>query len=86
MANSFEAMTGRVQDKGRVVVRMVVDPQAGRAVILPAVGQRGRMETVHGQAAGRPAPVVPGVGADLQALQQGQIALWPSSPGRLRCR
>src|SRR4051812_20233391 len=50
MANRFEVVAGRVDDKGAVVAGVIVRARTGCAVVLGAGGDRGAMEGVDGGA------------------------------------
>src|SRR5262252_5962481 len=46
MADGLDVVAIRVEHEGAVVVRMVVPPQAGRAIVLSACRERGAIEGV----------------------------------------
>jgi len=53
VTDHFDIVAVRVQYEGAAVVRVVVRPQAGGAIVAPACGQRGGMEGIHLLAVGR---------------------------------
>ena len=47
VASSFDIMAVRMEDEGAVIIRMLLRPQARRAVVTAARAERGLVECIH---------------------------------------
>ncbi len=87
MANHFDVVPVRINDEGRIVVRMVARAQTRRAIVFAARRQSRPMESLD-------LPAIPGGERQMKVRRlllglveaQGSLALWAELGTLRRCR